>query len=120
MAEVTPLRHLGRMQSGCGGELRGQSQRGETVLPSQEVDVREDILLERAHDACRALPDRACRGRTGPEPDGGDGESKTKKGTTGHALEIGLSLENFRAPPSERESSRRAGRLLAAALPQPV
>src|SRR5882724_7475969 len=96
MAEVTTLRHLGRMQSCRGGELRGQSQRGETVLASQEVDVREDILFERAHDAFRALPDRACRGRTGPEPDGGEGESKTKEGTAGHALEIGLRLENFR------------------------
>src|SRR6266550_6043755 len=117
MAEVTTLSHLAGMQSGRSGELRGQSQRAETVLVSEQVDVREDILLERTHGTCRALPDRACWCRTGPEPQGEEGQCKTKERTPGHVLWIGLIL--WPRPPLN-EGSGCPGRLLPAAMPQPI
>src|SRR5580765_921348 len=55
MAEVAALRHLGGMRPSRGGELGGHPQRRKTVLPSQEVDVCEDIPFERAGDLGRTL-----------------------------------------------------------------
>src|SRR5437879_10885012 len=89
MTEVAALSHLGRMQSRCRGELGGQSQRAEAVLLPEEVDVREDILLEGPHDPRRALSDRARWSRTGPEPHCGDCERQAEEGTAGHAPWIG-------------------------------
>src|SRR5216684_7596527 len=109
MAEVATLRHLGRMRASAGGTAaacpRGCGGRGTPAACPCGCCKGKTPATGRcrycAKDTPAACPCGCC---AGPEPDNGDSESKTKKGTAGHALGIGLIP---RKPPASNEGSGR-------------